>query len=59
MYALLMLFAFLLLPLAYFFYEEKDEEAGTSCGKRLFGAMKYVSLSPSVLGLPRWAGLAT
>ena len=43
MYALLMLFAFLLLPLAYFFYEEKDEEAGTSCGKRLFGAMKYTT----------------
>eukprot|EP00037_Helgoeca_nana_P005958 m.55429 g.55429 ORF g.55429 m.55429 type:complete len:753 (-) comp16876_c0_seq1:222-2480(-) len=41
MYALLLLFAFLLLPLAYFFFEEKDEEAGTSCMSRLMSSMKY------------------
>lgn len=40
MYALLLLFAFLLLPLAYFFFEEKDEEAGTSCMSRLMSSMK-------------------
>ena len=33
MYALTELFVFLLIPLAYFFFEEKDEEAGTTTGK--------------------------
>eukprot|EP00040_Diaphanoeca_grandis_P010962 m.56140 g.56140 ORF g.56140 m.56140 type:complete len:720 (-) comp22193_c0_seq2:223-2382(-) len=41
MYALLMLFAFVLIPLAYFFYEEKDEEAGTTTCQRILGALKY------------------
>lgn len=43
MYCLTELFVFLLLPLAYFFFEEKDEEAGTSTGKRLCSAMKYTA----------------
>ena len=33
MYALILLFAFILLPLAYFFFEEKDDDKRTSTGK--------------------------
>ena len=41
MYGLTELFVFLLLPLAYFFFEEKDEEAGTSTCRRFLNACKY------------------
>eukprot|EP00041_Stephanoeca_diplocostata_P007026 m.97109 g.97109 ORF g.97109 m.97109 type:complete len:699 (+) comp16687_c0_seq1:153-2249(+) len=43
MYALLILFAFVLLPLSYFFFESKDEEAGTTTCKRLVTAALYTS----------------
>ena len=41
MYALLLVFSFVLLPMAYFFFDEKDEEAGTSCCTRLMSSMKF------------------
>jgi hypothetical protein len=43
MYAFLLLFAFLLLPMAYFYFEEKDEEAGTTCCTRFMVAIKYTA----------------
>lgn len=43
MYAFLILFAFVLLPMAYFFFESKDEEAGTTTCKRLVTASLYTS----------------
>eukprot|EP00039_Didymoeca_costata_P001041 m.49180 g.49180 ORF g.49180 m.49180 type:complete len:688 (+) comp10602_c0_seq1:222-2285(+) len=51
MYALDMLFVFILLPLFYFFFEEKDEEAGTSVFKRFLGALKYTLIFVIVMAI--------
>ena len=32
MYALIVLFVFVIIPMAYFYFEAKDEEEGTKCG---------------------------
>lgn len=40
-YALTIAFIFVFIPLAYFYYEEKDEEAGTTGTQRLCASMKY------------------
>jgi len=41
MYGLTCFFIFFLMPLSYFFFEEKDEVANVSTGKRLLGAAKF------------------
>jgi LMBR1 domain-containing protein 1 len=51
MYALDMLFVFFLLPLSYFFFEEKDEEEKVGCGKRLLGAIKYTSVFVIIMAI--------
>lgn len=40
-YGLITLFSFFLIPFAYFFYEEYDEDE--SIKDRIFGALKYTS----------------
>lgn len=40
-YGLIALFSFFLIPFAYFYYEEYDEDE--SLGDRVFGALKYTS----------------
>jgi hypothetical protein len=32
MYALIIFFVFIVIPMAYFYFEAKDEEEGTKCG---------------------------
>lgn len=41
LYSVVCLFVFLLIPLAYFYYEEKDEELNTKGCRRFFEAAKY------------------
>ncbi|EDQ91976.1 uncharacterized protein MONBRDRAFT_22684 [Monosiga brevicollis MX1] len=40
-YALVCAFVFCIIPMAYFFFEAKDEVEGTSCMKRFSSAIKY------------------
>lgn len=41
MYALIVLFVFVIIPMAYFYFEAKDEEEGTKCGSRMLTGIKF------------------
>lgn len=50
MYGLTCFFIFFLMPLSYFFFEEKDEVANVSTAKRLLGAGKFTLGTLIVMG---------
>lgn len=51
MYACNMLFVFLILPLAYFYFEEKDEVAEVTKFQRMVGACKYTLVFVVAFGI--------
>ncbi|GAM17934.1 hypothetical protein SAMD00019534_011090 [Acytostelium subglobosum LB1] len=44
-YGFTLLFALVMMPFAYFYYEEEDEASGVTTGARILGACKYTSFT--------------